>query len=30
MATFRGREIGVARAEAFVRLTGRQAVLPVA
>jgi LmbE family N-acetylglucosaminyl deacetylase len=28
MATFRGREIGVAQAEAFVRLTGHQAVLP--
>lgn len=29
MATFRGREIGVAQAEAFVRLTGHQAILPV-
>ena len=28
MASFRGREIGVTAAEAFVRLTGRQAVLP--
>jgi LmbE family N-acetylglucosaminyl deacetylase len=30
MATFRGREIGVAQAEAFVRLTGHQAILPLA
>src|SRR3954468_22552017 len=28
MASFRGREIGVSAAEAFVRLTGHQAVLP--
>ena len=29
MASFRGREIGVRAAEAFVRMTGRQAVLPL-
>jgi LmbE family N-acetylglucosaminyl deacetylase len=29
MASFRGREIGVRSAEAFVRLTGRQAVVPL-
>jgi len=30
MASFRGREIGVRSAEAFVRMTGRQAVVPLA
>jgi hypothetical protein len=29
MASFRGREIGVRAAEAFVRMTGRQGVVPL-